>query len=106
MAGVASTSGSNTWGYGAWAYINNPDAASGWGSNAWGQGTWEDNAVLLSTMVRGDRSLTVLAMDTWGLGSQLSALSTSVGTAIAAISILTVAATGHSFNWFHRNRNG
>ena len=86
MAGSPSTWGSNAWGYGSWAYVNNPDAASGWGSNAWGHGSWEDNAVVIDygawgSLVEG------FGDGTWGLGVQLSTLSTSAGTAIASISI-------------------
>ena len=42
--------------------------------------------VLLSAMVPGDHSLEGFGDGTWGLGSQLSTLSTSAGTAIASIS--------------------
>ena len=67
-------------------------APSGWGSNAWGEQFWEDNGLVINygawgSLVEG------FGDGTWGLGSQLSTLSTSAGTAIAAIDI-NAAATG------------
>ena len=69
-------------------------APSPWGSNAWGEQFWEDNGLVINygawgSLVEG------FGDGTWGLGSQLSTLSTSAGTAIAAIDI-TVAVTGQA----------
>ena len=69
-------------------------APSGWGSNAWGEQFWEDNGIVLDygawgSLVQG------FGDGVWGNGVQLTALSTSTGSAIASISI-DVALTGES----------
>ena len=69
-------------------------APSGWGSNAWGEQFWEDNGIVLDygawgSLVQG------FGDGVWGNGVQLTALSTSAGSAIASISI-DVALTGES----------
>jgi len=69
-------------------------APSPWGSNAWGDQFWEDNGLVINYGAWGS-IVDGFGDDTWGLGSQLSTLSTSAGTAIASISI-DAAATGQS----------
>ena len=63
-------------------------APSGWGSNAWGDQFWEDNGIVLDygawgSLVQG------FGDGVWGNGVQLTALSTSTGSAIASISMST-----------------
>ena len=94
MAATPSTWGENAWGYGSWGYVNDPNAVSGWGSNAWGEGAWEDNGFVISYGAWGSLAQG-FGDGTWGLGSQLSTLSTSAVTAIASLSI-DAAVTGQT----------